>query len=166
MRCTRGVLSPQGASLLELLSSVPASFSKQGDSARNSTKAFFPTLARCLAKVFPDLKSHIVDAINNNLEITTKTPRQQLNDLIVGPLSQLDEKICLPIGLVVVVDALDEWVQKTEARELVEMLAVLDGRLRHLQLRILITSRREELIVKGFDGLSRNLYRESDLEKI
>lgn len=141
-------------------------FFKQSDATRNSTRNFFPTLARCLAKVFPDLKSLIVGAITQDLEIGTKAPRQQLNDLIVRPLIRLDEQICLPIRLIVVVDALDECVERTEAKELIEMLAVLEARLHQVQLRFLITSRREELIVRGFSKLPNSLYRSLLLGKI
>jgi hypothetical protein len=141
-------------------------FFKQGDATRNSTRNFFSTLARCLAKVFPDLRSHIVGAITQDLEIGTKAPRQQLSDLVVKPLVRLDEQTCLLIRLVVVVDALDECLERTEAQELIEMLAVLEDRLHHVQLRFLITSRREELIATGFDKLSNALYCSMLLGKI
>ncbi|RSM18669.1 hypothetical protein CDV31_002389 [Fusarium ambrosium] len=140
-------------------------FFKQGDATRNSTRGFFPTLARCLAEVFPDLKSHIVSAINDRLAIGTKAPPQQLRHLIVEPLSVLDDETFLPVRLVVVVDALDECLKQTEAEELIEMLATLE-QLHQVQLRLLITSRRDKHLLGSFERLPSVLYRPLLLDKV
>lgn len=140
-------------------------FFKQGDATRNHTRTFFPTLARCLAEVFPDLKSHIVSSINERLAIGTKAPSQQLRHLIVEPLSVLDQETYLPIRLVVVVDALDECLKRAEAEELLEMLATLEH-LHQVQLRLLITSRRDKHLAGGFERLPSVLYRPILLDKV
>ncbi|KAJ4312919.1 hypothetical protein N0V84_009688 [Fusarium piperis] len=140
-------------------------FFKQDDATRNSTRSFFPTLARCLAEVFPDLKSHIVSAINERLAIGTKAPPQQLRHLIFEPLSILDGETFLPVRLVVVVDALDECLERTEAEELLEMLATLEH-LHQVQLRLLITSRRDKHLIRGFERLPSVLYRPLLLDKV
>ncbi|KAL2675685.1 hypothetical protein Neosp_011875 [[Neocosmospora] mangrovei] len=140
-------------------------FFRQGDATRNSTRAFFPTLARCLAEVFPHLKSHIVSSINERLAIGTKAPSQQLKHLIVGPLSVLDKETYLPVRLVVVVDALDECLNRAEAEELLEMLATLEH-LHQVQLRLLITSRRDKHLVEGFERLPSILHRSMALDKV
>ncbi|KAM6537996.1 hypothetical protein FALCPG4_003886 [Fusarium falciforme] len=140
-------------------------FFKQGDATRNNTATFFPTLARCLAEVFPDFKSHIVSAINERLAIGTKAPSQQLRHLIVEPLSVLDEETYLPVRLVVVVDALDECLEQEEAKVLLEMLATLEH-LHQVQLRLLITSRRDKHLVGGFERLPSVLYRPVLLDKV
>ncbi|KAF5010334.1 hypothetical protein FDECE_3509 [Fusarium decemcellulare] len=139
-------------------------FFKQGDATRNSTSEFFPTLAWCLAGVLPDLKLHIADAIVKNLGIETKGPQQQLKELIVRPLSLLDEKSFVPFRLVVVVDALDECDEK-EAEDLLGMLASLEH-LSQVELRLLITSRREGNLLRGFRELPGELYRSLRLDKI
>ncbi|KAF4448098.1 WD domain-containing [Fusarium albosuccineum] len=139
-------------------------FFKQGDATRNSTSELFPTLAWCLASVLPDLKLHIADAIVNNLGIETKGPQQQLKELILGPLSLLDEKTFVPLRLVVVVDALDEC-DENEAENLLGMLANIKH-LQQVQLRILITSRREGHLLRGFKELPGELYRSVRLDKI
>ncbi|RSL40369.1 hypothetical protein CEP53_013401, partial [Fusarium sp. AF-6] len=140
-------------------------FFKQGDATRNSTRSLFPTLARCLAEVFPNLKSHIVSAINDRLAIGTKAPPQQLRHLIVEPLSALDDEAFLPVRLVVVVDALDECLKQTEAEELIEMLATLE-QLHQVQLRLLITSRRDKHLLGSFERLPSVLYRPPLLDKV
>lgn len=140
-------------------------FFKQGDATRNSTKAFFPTLARCLADVFLDFKSLIASAIKENLAIGTKAPPQQLEYLITRPLSSLDDQTFLPIRLVVVVDALDECMKRTEAEELLSMMATLEN-LHQVQLRLLITSRTEKHILGSFENLPKVLHRSVFLDKI
>lgn len=140
-------------------------FFKQGDVTRNSTKSFFPTIARRLAQEFPDLKVHIADAIDSNLEIGTKGPLQQLTELIVRPLSALDEQTFLPIRLIVIVDALHECVKQEEVDELLGMLMALQD-LHEIQLRVLITSRRDDHILRSFDKLPSTLFHSSMLDKI
>ncbi|KAM0425652.1 hypothetical protein ACHAPT_009184 [Fusarium lateritium] len=140
-------------------------FFKQADATRNNTKPFFTTLARCLAEVFPSFKSHIVSAIKEKLAIGTKAPPQQLKHLIVEPLSMIDEQAFLPVRLIVVVDALDECLKRTEAEELLEMLGTLQH-LHQVQLRLLITSRRDKHLIGGFERLPSVLYRSIRLDKV
>ncbi|KAK7735396.1 hypothetical protein SLS63_003866 [Diaporthe eres] len=156
---TRGTKTPTTAFLGATF------FFKQGDQTRNSTRDFFPTLARCLANVFPDFKSLITSAINDNPDIGTKAPPQQLECLIARPLSSLDDQTFLPIRLVIVVDALDECIKRTEAEELLSMLATLKD-LHQVQLRLLITSRSEKHILGSFENLSKTLHRSMLLDKI
>ncbi|KAF4963464.1 hypothetical protein FSARC_8513 [Fusarium sarcochroum] len=140
-------------------------FFKQGDATRNSTKTFFPTLARCLAEAFPDLRTHIVGEIEASLSIGSKAPQQQLKHLIIKPISALGTRILLPIRLIVVIDALDECLDRREAKELLAMLAALEE-LHQVQLRLLITSRRETHIHESFEKLPKILYRACLLNKI
>ena len=140
-------------------------FFKQGDATRNGTQIFFPTLAQCLAQGFPDLKAQIADAVAKNLQIGTKAPQQQLDGLIVKPLSVLDENTLVPIRLVVIVDALDECVSQKEVRELVGMLEALEV-LHQVQIRIFITSRRDDHILKAFGKLPDTMYRHTLLDKV
>ncbi|KAG6364032.1 hypothetical protein INS49_009135 [Diaporthe citri] len=112
-------------------------FFKQGDATRNSAKAFFPTLARCLADVFMDFRSLIASAINENLAIGTKAPPQQLEYLITRPL-------------------LPRWPN----------LPTHTTGGRGVQLRLLITSRTEKHILGSFGKLPKNLHRSVFLDKI
>lgn len=156
---TKGINAPATAFL------GASFFFKQGDATRNSTKAFFPTLARCLADVFLDFKSLIASVIKENLAIGTKAPPQQLEYLIARPLSSLDDQTFLPIRLVVVVDALDECVKRTEVEDLLSMMATLEN-LHQVQLRLLITSRTEKHILGSFEKIPKVLHRSVFLDKI
>ncbi|KAF6833672.1 Vegetative incompatibility protein HET-E-1-like protein 7 [Colletotrichum plurivorum] len=140
-------------------------FFKQGDATRNSTKTFFSTIARRSAQEFPDLRIHITDAVKNNLEIGSKGPQQQLQDLIIRPLLMLNEDIFMKIQLVNAIDALDECIEEREVNDLVNMLAALK-KLHHVRLRILITSRPDNHIFKSFAKLPPGLYKSLVLEKI
>lgn len=140
-------------------------FFKQGDASRNSTRAFFTTIARSLAQEYPDLKVRIVGAVQKNLETGSKAPQQQFDGLIYKPLLAVDEETLLPVRLIIVVDALDECVNRQEVDELIGMLGVLE-RLHHVQLRVLITSRGDDHIHKSFYSLPEDVYRRSPLPKI
>ncbi|KAK7750314.1 hypothetical protein SLS62_007721 [Diatrype stigma] len=118
----------------------------------------------CLAEESPALKSTIANVIKKNLSIGTKAPQQQFHHLILQPISDLDAK-GLPVRLVVVVDALDECISTDESRELLSLLGPLEG-FHHVQLRLLITSRRDPHISDSFADLPPSLYRDSELEKI
>lgn len=140
-------------------------FFKQGDATRNGTKTFFPTLAQCLAQGFPDLKTQIADSVAKNLQIGSKAPLQQLDGLVVKPLLVLDENTLMPVRLVIVVDALDECVSQKEVRDLIGMLEALEV-LHQVQIRVLITSRRDDHILKAFGKLPDTMYRHSVLDKV
>jgi hypothetical protein len=139
-------------------------FFKQGDITRNNTSEFFTTIAQCLASCLPDLKIHIANAIDNISGIETKGPQQQFKELILEPLLLLDEKTFVPLRLIVVVDALDECVNK-DAEALLGMLANI-GDLRQVQLRFLFTGRGKAHIDRAFRSLPGDLYYPMTLEKI
>ncbi|XEV01114.1 hypothetical protein FSHL1_006401 [Fusarium sambucinum] len=153
-------LSPKNATL------GASFFFKQGDATRNSIRSFFPTLVKDLADVSPNLKTLITTAIENNPSITAKAPLQQLQHLIVSPLSILDEKSFLPIHLIVVVDALDECINRREAEDLIRMLSEQLKSLRRVQLRLLVTSRSERHLFRAFKELPQDLFRSVVLDKI
>ncbi|OBT63596.1 hypothetical protein VE03_07330 [Pseudogymnoascus sp. 23342-1-I1] len=140
-------------------------FFKQGDTTRNGTKTFFPTLARRLAQGFPDIGVQIAYAVEKNLEIGTKAPQQQLDGLIFKPLSVIDTETFIPVRLVIVVDALDECIDQKEVDDLVGMLRALED-LHQVQLRVLITSRRDDHILRSFEKLPIEMYSPSVLDKV
>jgi hypothetical protein len=157
---TTGIDPPERAFL------AASFFFKQGDASRNNIQTFFTTLAMCLAEVSLDFKSLIAQAIEENLTIGTKAPQQQLENLIAKPFSTLNEQSLVTLQLVIVVDALDECLLRTEAESLITMLVEQLQDLQRVQLRFLITSRSERHIMGGFEQLSKDLYRSVFLQKI
>ncbi|KAL2150432.1 hypothetical protein VTH82DRAFT_6995 [Thermothelomyces myriococcoides] len=140
-------------------------FFKQGDATRNSIRIVFSTIAKTLAHRFTDLKVHIAEAIRRDLDIGAKGPSKQFDDLILQPLTMLDQYTLVPMRLVVVIDALDECVNQTEGKEFIATLAALKT-LRLVQLRVLISSRPDDYIVESFKKLDSSLYRSLNLTKV
>lgn len=141
-------------------------FFKQGDVSRNNIRAFFSTIAACLAELFPDFKTLVAKAIEKNLAIGTKAPQQQLETLIAKPFSALDEQSLVPLRLIIIVDALDECLSRSEAVSLLTMLVGQLKDLHRVQLCFLITSRTENHILNSFEQLPRDLHRSVLLDKI
>ncbi|KAK0615274.1 hypothetical protein B0T17DRAFT_583187 [Bombardia bombarda] len=140
-------------------------FFKRGDALRNRTGNIFTTIARSLVETVPELERHIVSAIRGNMNIGTKAPQQQFDHLIVGPLLALGEELFTPMRLIVVIDALDECESQPEAEELIAILGRLNS-LHHVQLRVLITSRQENHILRAVEGLPSGICYLMALEKI
>ncbi|KAG5766081.1 hypothetical protein H9Q72_005831 [Fusarium xylarioides] len=138
-------------------------FSQRVDT-RNSTVEFFRTIAWCLADALPDVGICIAKAIKDNPGIHTKAPQQQLQKLILDPLQLLDQKIFVPLQLVVVIDALDEC-KNEDAEDLLGMLANLE-KLHQIQLRLFITSRPERHLSTTMKNLPSRLYQTIRLNKI
>ncbi|KAG5808847.1 hypothetical protein H9Q74_003885 [Fusarium xylarioides] len=138
-------------------------FSQRVDT-RNSTVEFFRTIAWCLADALPDVGICIAKAIKDNPGIHTKAPQQQLQKLILDPLQLLDQKIFVPLQLVVVIDALDEC-KNEDAEDLLGMLANLE-KLHQIQLRLFITSRPEGHLSTTMKNLPSRLYQTIRLNKI
>jgi hypothetical protein len=110
---------------------------------------FFTTIARRLAQELPDLKVHIANSVNEDLEIGSKDPFKQFQNLLLNPLSLLDQETFLSIRLVVTVDALYECIYQTDVEQLLSMLVAIQS-LHRVQLRMFITSRPDDYIVKSF----------------
>ncbi|CVL06807.1 uncharacterized protein FMAN_11903 [Fusarium mangiferae] len=139
-------------------------FFSQGDTTRNNIFELFRTIAWCLADMSPEFGKHVTNAIKDNPGIQTKVPLQQLQKLIIGPLTILDESKYVPLLLIVVIDALDEC-DKEDAQDLLGMLIHLRN-LHQIRLRFLITSRPEEHIATSFAPLLSGLCRRIQLNKI
>jgi len=123
-------------------------FFRQEDNKRNSTEAFFTTLAVSLAQRLPILKKHIVTAVKNNQNIGTKYISQQADKLIIEPLLAMEKEshLLIPIRIIVVVDALDECVDRSEAVLLLQQFSRLSC-FDQVEIRVLMVSRREPHIV-------------------
>ncbi|KAL2157310.1 hypothetical protein VTH06DRAFT_6248 [Thermothelomyces fergusii] len=81
----------------------------------------------------------MADVIDMDPDIGYKGAEKQFNDLIVKPLSALNESATVPLSLVVVIDALDECVDQIEAKNFIAMLAAFQTR--HLiRLRVLVSN--------------------------
>jgi hypothetical protein len=122
-------------------------FSRGGGGVGNADK-FFASIATQLANTSKALKRYICQAIDEQRDITTKCLRDQWCQLVLRPLSMLDETFPHS-SLLLVVDALGECDGDDDIRAIVQLLAEARS-LRTVQLRVFITSRPETPIRRVF----------------
>jgi NACHT domain len=115
-------------------------FSKGGGDVSDAGK-FFTSIATQLADTSDAIKSCICEAIRKRRDIANKGLHDQWHQLILQPLSKLDNNF--PHSpLILVVDALDECDDENNIRAIVQLLAEARS-LRNVRLRVFITSRPE-----------------------
>ena len=109
---------------------------------RRLLKHIFPTLAYQFACHYPHVRSHIIKIIKKDPTIAHTSLISQLENLIVGPLSEMN------VSCVVVIDALDECIDDQPSSAI---LSVLGRFIKSLPLvKFFITGRPEPRIRTGF----------------
>jgi hypothetical protein len=136
-----------------------------GSDETNRAKFLIPTLAWCLVRAIPALKPYILEAVNDNPDITSKTRAVQWERLVFEPLSILNRSSPVTKHYLIVIDSLDECQDRQEVQRILELFAQLHG-LPSAKIKILISRRSERHIRKAFSGLSFDYYKERILEKI
>ncbi|KAK4247279.1 WD40-repeat-containing domain protein [Corynascus novoguineensis] len=115
-------------------------FSRGGGDLSNANR-LITTIARQLATTIPATKRHICEAITRQKNIAEHSFRDQWDQLIIGPLSQIHGGSSPPT-IVLVADALDECESERDIRVLLRIFATARS-LSKIRLRIFITSRPE-----------------------
>ncbi|RAH68756.1 WD40 repeat-like protein [Aspergillus aculeatinus CBS 121060] len=127
----------------------------------------FPTLARQLVEVIPEIQESVCAAISNHHDIQQRTLRDQWRYLIWEPLSMLQSD--LRDTVIVVIDALDECeVKANNCENDVEVILGLLSQIQKLRLvriRVLITSRPEADMQRHSRSLSQDIH-DQTLEKV
>ncbi|PYI24418.1 hypothetical protein BO99DRAFT_321342 [Aspergillus violaceofuscus CBS 115571] len=127
----------------------------------------FPTLARQLVEVIPEIQDAVCAAIANHHDIQQRTLRDQWRYLIWQPLSMLQSD--LQDTVMVVIDALDECEVKINnyKDDLEVILGLLSQihQLRFVRIRVLITSRPEADMQRHSKSLSQNIH-DQTLKKV
>ncbi|CEL09204.1 hypothetical protein ASPCAL12343 [Aspergillus calidoustus] len=127
-------------------------FFKRGEGDRGNAARFFPTIIQQLSSRIPELRAAILQVIQDNPEISTKSLKEQFNELIYKPFRSLNQASLQNSPLVVVVDALDECEHDND----IQVLLQLFPRVQEFNspcLRFFITSRPELPIRSGFRGV-------------
>ncbi|CAG8948076.1 unnamed protein product [Penicillium salamii] len=127
----------------------------------------FPTLARQLVEVIPEIRDAVCNAISNNHDIQQRTIREQWKYLIWQPLSMLQSN--LQDTFIIVIDALDECEVNTNHYEN-DLKVILDllsqmAQLQYVRIRVLITSRPEAEMQRHVESLSQDIH-DHNLEKV
>ncbi len=121
-------------------------FSRQ-EKDLSDTKFFIPTIAHQLAQSCPEVRSGIIQALQEDPHIVNKSSATQLQQLILDPLRH----IASPKPVLLVVDALDECDNPEDAAT--KLFEVIVARCTEVpSLRLLVTSRPETYIQNTFRG--------------
>ncbi|KAK0108690.1 hypothetical protein ONS95_003482 [Cadophora gregata] len=124
-------------------------FSKGGGDV-SRVNLLFTTLACQLASRVPSAKRHICEAIMANKDIAEHSLRDQWDQLIINPLGKAEG---LEINnIIIVLDALDEVDNERDIRIILRLMSTARV-LRHLRLRVFVTSRPEIPIRYGFSQI-------------
>jgi len=125
---------------------------------------FITSIAAQLANSIPGLKPKVCEAIAKHNDIASQSIGDQWHELVLGPLSSLEEEERRP-RYVLVVDALDECDDQNNVQLILQRLAEVQS-LQGTQLRVLLTSRPEVPIQYGFTQVRRDEHRDFVLHDI
>ncbi|KAF4232359.1 hypothetical protein CNMCM6805_010005 [Aspergillus fumigatiaffinis] len=140
-------------------------FFKRGEGDRGNAKKFFPTLTRQLIFRISGLRAGVQKAFDKDPEITTKSLKEQFEQLLLQPLLSLDQPDLHPSTAVIVIDALDECDHDQDIRTIIRLLPLLQ-RAKAIRLRIFLTSRPELPISLSFSEIADHEYQELALHEI
>ncbi|KAF2812823.1 uncharacterized protein BDZ99DRAFT_555664, partial [Mytilinidion resinicola] len=138
-------------------------FFKRGEGERGNAKRFLTTIAAQMAVYVPEMRPGITKAIGTDPAIANKALKNQFEQLILQPLSEVGESAA-PV-LIIVIDALDECEQDSDIRAILQLLSRTKG-LKPVSLRILVTSRPDFHIRLGFRRMPDSTYEDLILHEV
>ncbi|PQE14247.1 vegetative incompatibility HET-E-1 protein [Rutstroemia sp. NJR-2017a BVV2] len=127
-------------------------FFKRGEGDRGHSGLLFATIATQLVQRLPSLAPHVQDAIEADPAISTKAQKQQLDKLILQPISKLTLDPQKLLRMVIVIDALDECDREEDTRAIIRLLSQVKATT-SLHLKFFLTSRPELPIRLGFGDI-------------
>ena len=132
-------------------------FFKKGEGDRGNASKFFTTIAAQLSANIPSISPLIGEVIDADPLISEKALKEQLRRLIFEPLSKIPRVSTQAPRLILVVDALDECERENDIRTILVLLSTFrDGTSEFL--RVLVTSRPDSPIRRGFQKMPENTY--------
>lgn len=139
-------------------------FFKRSDGDRGMAAKFFTTIAAQLVLAEPSLAQHVQTAVDSDPALVGKAMREQLEKLILEPLSKLSQGGARMPNYVIVIDALDECESGDDSKLILNLIS-LTKTLTSSRLRIFLTSRPELSIRLGFRA-TKNIYQDCVLQEI
>ncbi|KAB8255441.1 hypothetical protein BDV32DRAFT_130723 [Aspergillus pseudonomiae] len=127
-------------------------FFQRGAGDQGNAKRLFPTIAWQLAYSVPSLASSIKRTVENKPDITTKSIREQFNELLLQPLNDLEQAKQQEKCFVIIIDALDECEQERDIGTILQLLPKAKES-KSISLRFFLTSRPELPTIHGFREL-------------
>ena len=140
-------------------------FFKKGEGDRGTACRFFTTIATDLMSHVPGLIPGITKAIDAYPAISEKALKDQFEKLILHPLLDIRQALPNPLGLIIVIDALDECEQEEDIQVILRLLAQTQC-LGPGSLRVFVTSRPDLPIRLGFKQMSDGTYQDLILHNI
>ena len=140
-------------------------FFKKGEGNRGNASRFFTTIAKDLIAYMPGLILGIRKAIDANPTISEKALKDQFEKLILQPLLESKQAPPHALGLIVVIDALDECEQEEDVRAILHLLSRTKD-ISPVSLRVFITSRPELPMRLGFKQMSDGTYQDLILHEV
>jgi hypothetical protein len=125
---------------------------------------FITSIAVQLASSAPTLQRYICNAISEDNNIASKGLRDQWNQLIFGPLSQLIAS-SVPSSFIIVIDAWDECEGERDIRSILQLLTEIKS-LGATRLRVFLTSRPETPVRLGFRTMPGIIHRDLVLHDV
>lgn len=122
-------------------------FFKRGEADRGNAKYLMSTITKQLVTRHRRLVPDVLNAIENDPNISSKFLSEQFDKLLLQPLLKL--RLNQPTTTVIVIDALDECEREGDIRVILRLLFRLQN-LQSVRLRIFLTSRPELPIRFGF----------------
>jgi hypothetical protein len=139
-------------------------FFKRGRADRSHAKLLFPTIARQLADLFPDVSRAIAASLDQDSLLCDRYLSTQFESLLLQPLQNADPDNLPSAGVVVVIDALDECDNSESIRTTLLLLSRVEA-ITSLRLRIFVTSRPELPVELEFKDMSGDLHHDIRLEE-
>jgi hypothetical protein len=127
-------------------------FFKRGEGDRGHAGLLFITIATQLVKKLPSLAPHVQYAIEADPAISTKTIRQQFDELVLQPISKLRLGPQKSSRIVIVIDALDECNREEDIRVIIRLLSQVKT-ITPAHLKFFLTSRPELPSRLGFEDI-------------
>ena len=140
-------------------------FFKKGEGDRGTASRFFTTIATDLMTHVPEIISGITKAIDADPAISEKTLNDQFQKLILQPFLEVERALLKGLGLIIVIDALDECEREKDVQVILQLLAQTKG-LGPVSLRVFVTSRPEFPIRLGFKKMRDGTYQDLTLHHI
>jgi len=118
-------------------------FFSSSDATRHHSKTLVPTIAYQICPIDPSIRKAVSDFIYNDPHIFSKSLRMQFVSLVVEPLLSLYTSRAQTLRRLIVIDGLDECVDKSSQRDILETIAYLITTYPQLPIRFLVCSRLE-----------------------
>ncbi len=140
-------------------------FFKRGEGERGNASRFFTTIAAQLVRTVPVIIPYLSKAIDADPGISGKMMKEQFENLIFQPLSEIGRISGTMRKLVIVIDALDECEREGDVKNILHLLSKT-WHLNSVHTRIFLTSRPELLICPSFKKMSADAHQDVILQDI